>query len=71
MIVNKEKLDIVLARRQVCMRDLRDQMSPCTISKINNGKEVRVKTVGKLAHLLKCDPTDLVDSPRERVEASP
>ena len=63
MIVQKDKLDLVLARRQVCLTDFRNLMSPVTLSRIGNGKDVRVKTVGKLAALLDCDPADLVDVP--------
>lgn len=70
MIVQKNKLDLVLARRQSCLTDLRDQMSPVTLSKINNGKDVRSKTVGKLASILQCDPSELVAVPTAQTEAS-
>lgn len=68
MVIQKSKLDIVLARRQSSLTDLRDQMSPVTLSKINNGKDVRAKTVGKLASILHCDPSELVEPPSAQME---
>lgn len=63
MIVQKEKLDVVLARRNTCLSDFRDRMSPMTLRRINQGMDVRVKTVGRLAALLNCDPAELVEVP--------
>lgn len=68
MVVQKEKLDLILARRQTCLTDFRGKMSPITLRKINAGEEVRTKTVGKLAALLQCDPAELIDMPSSRKE---
>jgi len=58
--ISKNKLDIALARQCKSLRDLRGDLAPGTLVKINNGDELRAKTVGRLAQLLNCDPAELV-----------
>ncbi len=59
--VDKNKLDIVLARRCKSLHDLRGNFSPGTLVKINQGAEVKAKTVGRLSQLLDCDPVDIIE----------
>lgn len=58
--ITKSKLDLALARQCKSLTDLRGEFAPKTLVKINNGEELRTKTVGQLARLLKCDPADLI-----------
>ena len=55
MRISKSKLDLVLARRCMALTDLRGNLAPNTLVKINNGEELRTKTVGRLAQLT-CHP---------------
>lgn len=61
MKISKSKLDLALARQCKSLTDLRGDLAPNTLVKINNGEELRTKTVGHLARLLKCDPADIVE----------
>ena len=62
MKISKSKLDLALARQCKSLTDLRMDFAPNTLARINNGEELRTKTVGQLAKLLNCDPADLVES---------
>lgn len=64
MRICKSKLDLALARQCKSLSDLRSDFSPKTLVMINNGAELRTKTVGRLARLLKCDPAELVAEER-------
>lgn len=61
MHVSKSKIDLVLARQCKSLRDLRNGLSPSTLAKVRSGEALRPKTVGKLAQLLGCDPTDILE----------
>lgn len=60
MIICKSKLDMALARQCKSLRDLRCELAPGTLVKINNGGELRTKTVGKLAAALGVDVADII-----------
>lgn len=52
MFFDKEKLDFALAERRMSASDLRDTISPATITRIRQGCKVGTKTAGKIAHAL-------------------
>ena len=60
MRIDKEKLDLILARRCMCISELRNKFSTVTLTRINSGENVQVKTVGRLANALDCDPQELI-----------
>lgn len=60
MRVDTKKMDLYLARECKTASSLRNGVSPQTLTKVQNGKEVRPITVGKIARLLNCDPEDLI-----------
>ena len=64
MKINKNKLDVVLARRCMALTDLRDEIAPGTLVRINNSGELRTKTVGRLCKLLECDVSEIVEDGR-------
>ncbi|MBE7004701.1 MAG: hypothetical protein E7425_10580 [Ruminococcaceae bacterium] len=61
MRVSKNKLEVALARQCKNLHELRGELSPQTLTKINRGDELQAKTVGRLAQLLQCDPADLIE----------
>ena len=61
MKIDKNRLDVVLARKCMSLRDLRPFLSPCTLSRINAGKDVRTKTVGAVAKVLGVDVLEILE----------
>ena len=61
MKIDKNRLNVVLARKCMSLRDLRSFLSPCTLSRINAGKDVRTKTVGAVAKALGVDVTEIME----------
>jgi hypothetical protein len=60
MRINKNKLDLILAKQCKCATDLRKySFSPATITRIRRGCEVSTKTAGKLAKILNV-PLELI-----------
>lgn len=60
MTIDKAKLDLILARRCMNLSDLRGTFPPGTLTRINSGKNLQVKTVGRIAKALDCDPQELI-----------
>ena len=63
MRINKQKLDLAMARACVGTTDLRDVLSSATVTKIRNhpDHEVSTKTVGKVAKRLGVDVTEIIE----------
>ena len=56
MIIDKQKLDLALARKGLNSRDLHDSGIPSSvITSIRRGQNIRPKTAGKLAQALNLD----------------
>lgn len=60
MRIDRQKLDLILARRCAVLSELRAEMAPQTLRRIREGQEVRTATVGRLAKLLEVDPEELI-----------
>ena len=63
MYINKEKLDIILARKIMTIKRLSVEsgVSIVTIIRIRNGtQKARPETIGKIAKVLGCDVSDIV-----------
>lgn len=63
MKVNRQKLDVALARKCFALNDLKTEFSMVTLNRLRNdtGYNPTTKTVGRLAQALCCDVTDLID----------
>ena len=64
MRICKDRLDVVMARRCMSRSDLRAVISPQTVTRIfrDPEKEIRTKTVGKIAAALGVDVLDILDT---------
>lgn len=62
MRINPKKLELCLARACKSELDLRNNVSPQTLLKIRKGKDVKPKTVGRIAHALNVDVTDIIEN---------
>lgn len=60
MKIDNQKLDLMLARRCMSLRDLQNGTSPQTLTRIRRGESIKPKTVGRIAKALDCDPTDII-----------
>lgn len=60
MKIDNQKLDLMLARRCMPLRDLRNGTSPQTLTRIRRGESIKPVTVGRIAKALDCDPTDII-----------
>lgn len=60
MKININKLDIILARQCKSMRSLLN-ISPQTLTRIKQGKEIKPATAGRLAASLKVDVTEIIE----------
>ena len=63
MKVNRQKLDVALARECKTMNDLNNIFSMVTLTRLRNDREYQptTKTVGRLAKALNCDVIDLIE----------
>ena len=63
MKVNRQKLDVALARVCKTMNDLNNIFSMVTLTRLRNDREYKptAKTVGRLAKALNCDGIDLIE----------
>jgi DNA-binding Xre family transcriptional regulator len=61
--VNKQKLDIALARECKTLNELNAEFSMVTLTRLRNdrGYNPTTKTVGRLAKALKCSVEDLIE----------
>ena len=63
MRINRQKMELAMARACVGFTDLRDTLSSATIAKIRNrpDQEVNIKTIGRLAKALGVDVTEITE----------
>lgn len=59
MRIDTAKMDILLARRCMSLRDLRVGTSSQTLTRIRRGEDITPKTLGRIAKVLGCDPADI------------
>ena len=64
MKINREKLDLALARNCKTLSDLKGVLGDVTLTRLRNDRDYlpNTKTVGKLALTLGCDPMDLIET---------
>lgn len=60
MKIDSRKLEIALAKQCMSLTDLRKLFSPATLTSIRAERDVRTKTVGKLAKALGVDVTEII-----------
>lgn len=60
MRIDKERLEVILARRCTSYRALRSVVSPQTVAKIRGGKDVTTRAVGKIAQALEVDVEEII-----------
>ena len=61
MKIDLNKLDLVLARECKAMSDLRDGVSPQTLTRIRRGEEVKPRTLGRIARALGVDVMEIME----------
>lgn len=59
MKIDTKKLDLLLARRCMSLRDLRESASSQTLTRIRRGENVNPKTLGRIAQALGADPSEI------------
>ena len=63
MQINKSKVMLIMARRQMSMRELASNVgvsANCLRANLNS-KSTTAKTLGRLAAALECDPAEIVN----------
>lgn len=60
MKIDNHKLDLLLAKRCMNLRDLRVGTSPQTLTRIRRGEDVLPATLGRIARVLGVDPGELL-----------
>lgn len=62
MKINGKKLEMELARNCKNLSSLRgDGLSPQTLTRVMNGRDVKPVTVGKIAKALGVDPVEIIE----------
>ncbi len=63
MKINRQKLDIALAKNCMTMNDLKDEFSMVTLTRLRNDRDYipSTKTVGRLARALSCQVEELIE----------
>lgn len=61
MKIDNHKLDLLLARRCMNLRDLRVGTSTQTLTRIRRGEDVLPATLGRIAKALGVDPAELLE----------
>ena len=61
MKIDINKLNVALARNCKTVRDLRNAVSPQTLSRIGRGCGVKPRTLGKIASALGVDVTEIME----------
>ena len=63
MRIDNHKLDLLLARRCMSRRDLRDcnGASPQTMQRIGKGEDIKPKTAGRIARALGVDVAEIIE----------
>lgn len=65
MRINRAKLDIALARACMNSRQLRESVSPQTIARAREGKDINTATVGRIARALCVDVAEIIETETE------
>ena len=65
MKINKAKLDLALARACMNPRQLRESVSPQTIMRAREGKDIKQASVGRIARALGVDVAEIIDTEKE------
>ena len=60
MKIDNHKLNLILAKRCMNLRDLRAGTSPQTLTRIRRGEDVLPATLGRIAKALGVDPADII-----------
>lgn len=60
MKIDNHKLDLLLAKRCMNLRDLRTETSPQTLTRIRRGEDVLPATLGRIAKALGVDPVEIL-----------
>ena len=60
MKIGNQNLDLMLARRCMSLRDLRNGTSPQTLTRIRRGESIKPVTVGRIAKALDSDPAAII-----------
>ena len=61
MKIDLDKLDLILARRQMSTAELRTGTSPQTLTRIRRGMEIKPKTAGIIAKTLGVDVAEIIE----------
>lgn len=61
MKIDLNRLDLILARECKTMSDLKDGVSPQTLTRIRRGEEVKPRTLGRIARALGVDVTEIME----------
>ncbi len=64
MKINRQKLDIALAKQCMVMNDLKDEFSPVTLNRLRNDRNYSptTKTVGRLARALNVPVESIIEN---------
>lgn len=65
MRISKNKLDLALARACMNPRQLRESISPQTILRAKEGRDLMPATVGKIARALGVDVAEIIETEKE------
>ena len=60
MKIDNHKLDLLLAKQCMNLRDLRTGTSSQTLTRIRRGEDVLPATMGRIAKALGVDPADII-----------
>lgn len=61
MRICNSRLDLMLARRCKTLSELRNVVSPQTLTRIRQGAEIKPATLGRISKELDCDPADIME----------
>lgn len=61
MRIDNNKLNLLLAKRCMNLRDLRAGTSSNTLTRIRRGENVLPATIGRIAKALDVDPADIIE----------
>lgn len=62
MRIDNKKLEILLAQKCMSISNLREGVSPQTLTRVRRGESVKPVTVGKIALALGVDVTDIIEN---------
>lgn len=64
MVANKEKMELAMARACMNSKDIakKANMPEPTVKNVLTGRNVKPRTLGKVARALGCDATDILEA---------